>query len=96
MMIQEPERQRSYIALVGVKLGGSRFGSSRLKDGVRQKDLGTQFSLCFRSIVKDQIVWYAQVHNTHTCFKFHDLVFGFGLTDLGFHEQIVSKQVYII
>ena len=24
MVIQEPERQRSYIALVGVKLGGSR------------------------------------------------------------------------
>ena len=32
---------RSYIALVGVKLGGSRsFGSSRLEDGDRQEDLG--------------------------------------------------------
>ena len=40
MVIQEPERQRSYIALVGVKLGGSRFGSSQLEDGVRQEDLG--------------------------------------------------------
>ena len=32
---------RSYIALVEVKLGGSRFRSSRLEDGVRQEDLGT-------------------------------------------------------
>ena len=39
MVIQEPERQSLYLALVGVKLGGSRFGSSRLEDGVRQKDL---------------------------------------------------------
>ena len=45
MVIQEPERQRSYIALVEVKLGGSRFGSSRLEDGVRQEDFGTMFSL---------------------------------------------------
>ena len=41
LVIQEPERQRSYIALVGVKLGGSRFGSSQLEDGVRQEDFGT-------------------------------------------------------
>ena len=41
MVIQEPERQRSYIALVGVKLGGSRFESSRLEDRVRQEDFGT-------------------------------------------------------
>ena len=41
MVIQEPEHQRSYIALVGVKLGGSRFGSSRLEDGVHQEDFGT-------------------------------------------------------
>ena len=41
MVIQEPERQRSYIALFGVKLGGSCFGSSRLEDGVRQEDFGT-------------------------------------------------------
>ena len=32
---------RSYIALVGVKLGGSRFGSSRLEDEVHQEDFGT-------------------------------------------------------
>ena len=41
MVIQEPERQKSYIALVGVKLGGSRFGSSRLRDDALQEDLGT-------------------------------------------------------
>ena len=32
---------RSYIALVGVKLGGSHFGSSHLEDGVPQEDIGT-------------------------------------------------------
>ena len=37
---------RSYIALIGVKLGESRFGSSQLEDGVHQEDLGTLFSLC--------------------------------------------------
>ena len=40
MVIQEPERQ-DHIALIGVKLGESRFGSSRLEDRVRQEDLGT-------------------------------------------------------
>ena len=47
MVIQEPERQRSYLALVGIKLGGSRFGSSQLGDGALQEDFGTLFSLCF-------------------------------------------------
>jgi len=41
MVIQEPEHQCSYLALVGVKLGGSWFGSSRLENGVHQEDLGT-------------------------------------------------------
>ena len=40
MVIQEPERQSSYLALVGVKLGGSQFGSSQLEDGDRQENLG--------------------------------------------------------
>ena len=40
MVIQEPERQSSYLTLVGVKLGGSRFRSSRLEDGVPQEALG--------------------------------------------------------
>ena len=31
----------SYLALVGVKLGGSRFGSSRLGGGVLQENFGT-------------------------------------------------------
>ena len=52
MVIEEPERRCSYIALVGVKLGGSRFGSSRLGDGTLQEDLDTVVSLCFRSISK--------------------------------------------
>ena len=30
-----------FIALVGVKHGGSRFGSSRLGDGALQEDFGT-------------------------------------------------------
>ena len=41
MVIQESERQGSYLALIGVKLGGSRFGSSRLRDGALQEDFGT-------------------------------------------------------
>ena len=42
MMIQEPERQRSFIALIGVKLGGSRsLGLSRLGDCALQEDIGT-------------------------------------------------------
>ena len=41
MVIQEPERQSSYLALIGVKLGESRFGSSRLEDDALQEDLGT-------------------------------------------------------
>ena len=46
---------RSYIALIGVKLGGSRsFGSSRLGDGALQEDFGTLvFSFVFRSICKN-------------------------------------------
>ena len=49
------ERQRSYIALVGVKLGGSRsFGSSRLGDGALQEDIGTiVLVLCLDPNCKD-------------------------------------------
>ena len=32
---------RSYIALIGVKLGESNFGSSRLGEGALQEDIGT-------------------------------------------------------
>ena len=87
MVIQEPERQRSYIALVGVKLGGLRFGSSWLEDGVRQEELVHSLVYVLDPCVKIRIVWYAQVHNTHTCLKFHVYWFSvFGLIDLGFHE----------
>ena len=41
MVIQEPERQSSYLALVGVKLGGSHLDRSRLGDGALQEDFGT-------------------------------------------------------
>ena len=43
---------RSYIALVEVKLGGSRFGSSRLEDGVRQEDLVPSLVCVLDSYVK--------------------------------------------
>ena len=40
--VSRARASRSYLALVGVKLGGSRsFGSSRLGDGALQEDLGT-------------------------------------------------------
>ena len=51
MVIQENERQSSYLALVGVMLGGS-CGSSRLGDGALQEDFGTLFSLCLEPFVK--------------------------------------------
>ena len=38
---------RSYLALIGVKLGESSFGSSRLGDGALQEDIGTYFSFEF-------------------------------------------------
>ena len=40
-MIQEPERQSSYLALVGVKLGRSRLDRVDLEDGALQEDFGT-------------------------------------------------------
>ena len=90
---------KSYLALVGVKLGGSRLDRVDLKTEFVKKTSVHSLDYVFRSICKDQIVWYAQVHNTHTCFQFS--CFGywfsvFGLTDIGFHEQIVSKQVYLV
>ena len=38
--VSRARASRSYIALVGVKLGGWSFESSRLEDGDRQEDLG--------------------------------------------------------
>ena len=37
MVIQEPERQSSYLALVGVKLGGSRLDQVDLKTELYKK-----------------------------------------------------------
>ena len=37
MMIQEPERQSSYLALVGVKLGGSRLDRVDLETALYKK-----------------------------------------------------------
>jgi len=39
MVIQEPERQSSYLALVGVKLGGSRLDRVGLKTEFVKKAL---------------------------------------------------------
>ena len=51
--VSRARASRSYIALVGVKLGGSSFGSSRLGDGALQEDFGTiVFSLCLDPFVK--------------------------------------------
>ena len=47
---------RSYIALVGVKLGGSSFGSSRLGDGALQEDLGILVLFVLDPYVKTRIV----------------------------------------
>ena len=49
MVIQEPEHQ-GHIALIGVKLGESSFGSSRLGDCDLQEDLGIHsLEFVFRS-----------------------------------------------
>jgi len=53
MVIQEPERQSSYPSTHWSQARWITFGSSRLGDGALQEDLGTLFSLCFRSICKD-------------------------------------------
>jgi len=45
MVIQEPEHQSSYLALIWSQAQWITFGSSRLEDGVRQEDFGTLFSL---------------------------------------------------
>ena len=94
MVIQEPERQVHIQHSFGVKLDGSRLDRVNLETALYKKTLVLCFVYSLDPFVKDQIVRYAQVHNTHTCFKFHVLVFG--LTDLSFYEQIESKQVYMI
>ena len=53
MVIQEPERQRSYLALVGVKLGGSRLDGVNLETELYKKTSLHCLVYVFRSIVKD-------------------------------------------
>ena len=43
---------RSYITLVGVKLGGSEFGSSRLEDGRSSRRLRYPSLVCLDPFVK--------------------------------------------
>ena len=47
MVIQEPERQSSYLALVGVKLGGSRLDRVDLETELYKKTSVQCFSLVF-------------------------------------------------
>ena len=83
MVIQEPERQSSYLALVGVKLGIT-FGSGRLGDGALQEDFGTvfQFSVLVPFVKTRQCDMLK--FTTHTCLSFMFWFSVFGLTDLGF------------
>ena len=76
MVIQEPERQSSYLALVWSQARWITFGSSRLETALYKKTSVQCLVYSLDPFVKDYIVWYAQVHNTHL-FKFHVLVFGF-------------------
>ena len=66
---------RSYIARVGVKLGGSRFGSSRLEDGRSSRRLRYPSSslVCLDPFVKLSIVDMLK-YTTH---KFYVLDFVF-------------------
>ena len=72
MVIQEPERQSSYLALVGVELGESRLD----RVGLEIKDSVCLVKILFRSIVKLDSVVCSSSQHTHL-FKFHVLVFGF-------------------
>ena len=51
MVIQEPERQSSYLALVGVKLGGSRLDRVDLETALYKKT-----SVCFRIVSLDPLL----------------------------------------
>ena len=52
MMIQEPERQSSYLALVGVKLGGSRLDRVDLKTEFVKKTSVLCLVYCLNPFVK--------------------------------------------
>ena len=51
MVIQEPERQSSYLALVGVKFGGSRLNRVDLETALYKKT-----SVSFRIVVLDPLL----------------------------------------
>ena len=51
MVIQEPERQSSYLALFGVKLGGSRLDRVDLETALYKKT-----SVCFRIVSLDLLL----------------------------------------
>ena len=51
MVIQEPERQSSYLTLVGVKLGGSRLDRVDLETALYNKIL-----VCFRIVSLDLLL----------------------------------------
>ena len=74
MVIQEPDRQSSYLALVGVKLGGSHLDRVDLKMEDRQEDSGIHSLVCLDPFVKIRIVDMLKC-TTHTRFM-----------DFGFHE----------
>ena len=95
MVIQEPERQVHIQHSFGVKFGGSRLDRVDLETALYKKT--SVHSLVY---VLDPCVKIRQCgmlkFTTHTCFSFMYWFLVFGLTDLGFHEQIDSKQVYMV
>ena len=56
MVIQELERQSSYLALVGVKLGGSRLDRVDLETAPYKKTSVPSLVLCLDPFVKIRIV----------------------------------------
>ena len=53
MLIQEPERQSSYLALVGIKLRGSRLDRVDLETGLYKKTSVHYLVYCSDPFVKD-------------------------------------------
>ena len=70
MVIQEPERQSSYLALVGVKLGGSRLDLVDLEMALYKKTSVHCLVYVLDPVLKiDSVI--CSSHNTHvSCFAF--------------------------
>ena len=84
---------RSYIALVEVKLGGSCFEDRvDLKTEFLKKTFDTIVQFVFRSFCKDQnsVICSSSQHTHVSYFGFG--FSAFGLTDIGFHEQIDQNK----